>query len=93
MANEFQEVKVKVCRLSERYSFIYGEPSQISDDNLIRVTLKEIWNELDTQYVQAYNVKGDLEYIAEYTVSLVPLVVILWLSMVRQKQTHLQEII
>ena len=65
--NNFYEIEID----GRRY-FIYGEPSQISDDNLIRVTLKEIWNELDTQYVQAYNVKGDLEYIAEYTVSLVP---------------------
>ena len=62
----------EIYEIDGRRYFIYGEPSQISDDNLIRVTLKEIWNELDTQYVQAYNVKGDLEYIAEYTVSLVP---------------------
>lgn len=62
----------KIYEIDGRRYFIYGEPSETADTDIIHVTLKERWYELDTKYVQAYNVDGELEYIGEHSVVLVP---------------------
>ncbi|HPD28000.1 MAG TPA: hypothetical protein PK673_06465, partial [Paludibacteraceae bacterium] len=62
----------KIYEIDGRRYFIYGDPAEIADTNMIKVTLRELWYELDTKFLQAYNVDGELEAIGEYSVLLMP---------------------